>query len=266
MEINRIRCKSILSKTGLYGVDYSANPYIGCSHSCAYCYAVFMKKFTGHEDEWGSFVDVKMNAPELLKEEVKKKKCGSVLLSSVTDPYQPAEKDYKISRELLDILEKNGFSVSVLTKNSLVLRDLDILKKFDHGKLSVGFTVNSVDERDTRIWEPGASSFEERLEALEKLHSENIPTYLHVGPWLEGITNLKQILDRTEDIIQEFQVENMNTTRKDEILDTVRKNYPDLEQRYRKTVSDPKKHNQRLKKEVEDLRKRSRVPIKVYID
>ena len=266
MKTNEIECKSVLSDTDLYGLDYSINPYTGCQHACEYCYAVFMKKFTDHEELWGSFVDVKVNAPEVLKEEAKEKDRGSVLLSSVTDPYQPTEEEYKITRELLKILQENGFNVSVLTKSDLVLRDLDVLNKFDHGKLSVGLTVNFLDEKDREIWEPKAPSVNERLEALKKLNSEGIPTYLHAGPWLEGITNLKEILEAAEEYIYELQAENLNRKRNKTIKKIIDENYPELSSKYRKILKDSSGHNKRLSKKVDRLRKKTRTPVKVYID
>lgn len=90
MNIKEIHSKSILSSS--QGYDYVINPYVGCQHECSYCYATFMKRFTGHKESWGDFVDVKINAPELLKDEITKKKQGTVWVSGVTDPYQPLEK------------------------------------------------------------------------------------------------------------------------------------------------------------------------------
>ncbi len=266
MKIKEVECKSVLSDTKLYGLDYSLNPYTGCGHSCAYCYAVFMKKFTGHEEDWGSFVDVKVNAPEVLDKEVRKKEKGSVLLSSVTDAYQPLEEEYEITREILEILQENGFNVSILTKNDLVLRDMDILKRFDHGSLSIGFTINFLSEGDRKLWEPGASKIDERIEALRRLEEEGIPTYVHVGPWLEGITDLEKILERTEDYIYEFQVENLNTKREEIIIKIMQENYPELQGMYEEILKDISGHNRRLEEKVEEVRRKSTVPVKVYVD
>ncbi len=266
MNIREVRCKSVLSDTELYGLDYSINPYTGCEHSCTYCYAVFMKKFTGHKERWGNFVDVKVNAPEVLREEVQKKENGSVLMSSVTDPYQPLEEKYGITREVLEILQENEFNVSILTKNSLVLRDMDILKKFNHGQLSAGFTINFLDEEDRKVWEPGASTIENRMEALRRLNREGIPTYVHVGPWLEGITDLDGILERVEDFVYEFQIENLNRKRECEVMKAIRKNYPEEEERYEEIMKDPSGQNERLEEGVKELRRKTNVPVRLFID
>ncbi|MFB6075601.1 MAG: radical SAM protein, partial [Candidatus Aenigmatarchaeota archaeon] len=188
MKINKMECKSILSESKLYNIKYSINPYTGCQHGCKYCYAVFMKKYTNHEEPWGNFVDVKINAPDKLKDELIKAEEGPILLSSVTDPYQPIEEKYGITQEILKILSKTGFPVSILTKSDLVLRDLDILKKFSPEKISVGFTINFTDDEDRKNWEPATSTIEDKTKALKKLHSERITTYVHVGPWFDGIT------------------------------------------------------------------------------
>lgn len=231
MEVNEVECKSVLSDSKLYGVDYSINPYTGCQHGCRYCYATYMKKYTDHEEPWGKFVDVKTNAGDKLKEDLMNSKPGSILMSSVTDPYQPVERKYEITKEILKILKNTNFSVSILTKNDMVLRDMDILKKFSHGQISVGFSINFLDSKNRNLWEPQASKINERVEALEKLHEEKIPTYVHVGPYLEGITNLEEIIKRLKDMIFELQIENLNWTRKEEIMKCIKEENPSLEDR-----------------------------------
>lgn len=266
MNFQEVNCKSILSESDLYGIDYSINPYTGCQHACKYCYAVYMKKFTEHEEKWGKFVDAKVNADEVLKKEIKKKKSGSTLISSVTDPYQPIEKECKITRKIIDILQGSDFSVSILTKSDLVLRDLKILKKFSPGKLSVGFTINFLKDRDRKLWETRASSINSRLEALKKLHNEGIPTYVHVGPYLEGIGKLEEIFDKVKDYIYEFQVENLNSKRKEKIRSTIKKEYPNLEERYRSILNGGNEYRKRLKGKVENIRKRSKIPVRLFLD
>ncbi len=103
MKIKKIQSKTILTKSNIPGVDYCINPYVGCSHGCVYCYASFMRRFTGHaNEEWGKFIDIKINAPQVLeKEMIKNPKKGIVLLGSVTDAYQPIERKYKLTRQVL---------------------------------------------------------------------------------------------------------------------------------------------------------------------
>ena len=114
MKIREIHSKSILSPSKIY--DYVVNPYVGCQHGCTYCYARFMKRFTGHKEPWGEFVDVKVNAPDLLRREITRKKMGSVWMSGVCDPYQPLEKKYRLSRQCLAILVEHRWPVFIQTR------------------------------------------------------------------------------------------------------------------------------------------------------
>jgi len=186
MKIREIKAKSILSPSKVY--DYALNPYVGCQHNCVYCYAKFMKRFTNHQEKWGEFVDVKINAPELLVHEVKKKKIGRVWISGVCDPYQPLEKKYQITKRCLEILVENGWPITVQTKSPLVLRDIDTLKRaYD---LEVGFTITTADERIRTIFEPGAPPSSARIEALASLRKEGIRTFAMVAPILPGAEGL----------------------------------------------------------------------------
>src|SRR4030042_4313200 len=124
MIINEKESKSIISKTEIPVADYVINPYIGCTHSCFYCYARFMKRFTGHSEEWGDFLDVKINAPDLIPS-VKPQKSSkyegkNILLSSVTDPYIPLERKYKVTRRILQKLLPHQPHLNILTKSDLV--------------------------------------------------------------------------------------------------------------------------------------------------
>jgi len=190
--VKEVLCKSMLSRSGIPAIDYAVNPYTGCEHKCVYCYARFMKRFTGHQEEWGEFVDVKMNAPQVLARELSRKAKGLVYLSSVTDPYQPLEKKYELTRKCLQKLVAHSFPISIQTKSSLVLRDIDMLAKFS--KCDVGFTVTSIDDETRKKYEPFSSPVEEQLDALEELHDRNIITYAFLGPMLPHITDNEESL------------------------------------------------------------------------
>jgi DNA repair photolyase len=190
MKIREIMAKSILSKSQVY--DYALNPYVGCEHGCVYCYAKFMKRFTGHTERWGEFVDVKINAPELLAHEVKKKQGGRVWISGVCDPYQPLEKRYMLTKRCLEILVEKGWPFTVQTKSSLVLRDIGILKRSKDAE--VGFTITTAEEKIRRIFEPMATPIKKRIEALAKLHSEGIRTFAMIAPILPGADELVSVL------------------------------------------------------------------------
>ena len=186
MKIKEIQAKNILSKSKVY--DWTINPYVGCQHGCIYCYAKFMKRFSGHKENWGEFVDVKMNVPELLSQEIKKKKKGRVWISGVCDPYQPVEKKYELTKKCLEILQKNNWPVVIQTKSPLVLRDLELLKKFQ--EIEVGFTITTDDEEIRKIFELRTAPIKERIETLDKLHQEGIKTFVMIAPLLPKAESL----------------------------------------------------------------------------
>ncbi len=190
MVIREISAKNILSKSQIY--DYALNAYVGCSHRCAYCYARFMKRFTGHREPWGDFVDVKVNAAELLAREIGKKKKGRVWISGVCDAYQPLEKKYRLTGRCVKILAENGWPFTVQTKSPLVVRDIEVLKTAVD--CEAGFTITTADENVRKIFEPGAPPIAARVEALAKLHAAGIKTFVMVAPLLPGAEGLVDML------------------------------------------------------------------------
>jgi len=180
MIVKEVYVKTILSKSKVS--DYTINPYIGCEHGCTYCYARFMKRFTGHREKWGRFVDVKVNAARLLQRELKKKRSGRVWISGVCDPYQPIEKKYALTRRCLEILSEHGWPITVQTKSPLVKRDLGLLEKFND--IEVGLTITTADDAIRKIFEPKCAPIKDRIETLETLHSAGVKTYAMIAPLL----------------------------------------------------------------------------------
>ncbi len=189
-KIREVQAKSILQKSGL-PVDWVINPYTGCRFGCKYCYAHFVGRFRHPDEAWGSYVDVKINAPELLKKELtnklkrtNKKHLGEIFFSSVTDPYQGIEAKYKITRKCLQVLRDLNYQgpISILTKSHLVTRDIDIFKKLKN--IAVGLTVTSTGDPISQYLETYAPPNQERIKALKKLHQAGLKTYAFVGPLL----------------------------------------------------------------------------------
>lgn len=197
MTVNEIKSKTILSASKVY--DYVINPYVGCQHGCSYCYARFMKRFSGHLEPWGLFADVKINAPELLRKEITRKKRGRVWMSGLCDPYQPLEVKYELTRRCLEILVANEWPVTIQTRSPLVLRDLDILKGAKG--LEAGLTITTADDKIRRLFEPYATSVEDRLDTLEELHQSGIRTYAMIAPVLPGAEALAEALAGKVDFI-----------------------------------------------------------------
>jgi len=184
------RCKTALSKSGL-SYDYTVNAYTGCLHGCVYCYANFMRRFSGHlQDPWGSFVDVKLNLLDVLAKELPRRPGGSVWISSVCDPYEQVEAKYELTRGAIQLISKySKYSISILTKNSLVLRDLDLLERIK-GRVDVGFTITTFNPQAQTIFEPHASPVKERIEAARQLNRTGIDTWIFIAPMLPYVTEL----------------------------------------------------------------------------
>jgi DNA repair photolyase len=197
MNVKEIQSKTILSVSKVY--DYVINPYVGCQHACNYCYVRFIKKFSGHKEPWGGFVDIKINAADLLQVEIRKKKCGTVWVSGLCDPYQPLEAEYKLTRKCLEILAYNNWPVVIQTRSSLVLRDLDILKGAKD--FEVGLTITTADDEIRKLFEPNAPAIKERLSTLEELHQSGIRTYAMIAPILPGAETLAKALEGKVDYI-----------------------------------------------------------------
>lgn len=180
MRLREVRAKSILTKSGI--TDYCVNPYMGCGFGCVYCYAqLIIRKFHPGE-KWGSYVDVKINAAELLEKEITKVKKGTVMLSSVTDPYHPLEKKYELTRRCLEILLDHDWPVTILTRSPLVTRDIDVFSKFSDCNVGVSITTNN--DKIKMIFEPLTPSFNVRIDALKQLHAAGLRTYAFIGPML----------------------------------------------------------------------------------
>jgi DNA repair photolyase len=206
MKVREIFAKTVLTRTAISGFDYCLNPYVGCGHGCRYCYASFMKRFTGHKEPWGEFIDVKVNAPLLLKNQLKRAKPGMVAISTVTDPYQPIEKIYKITRGCLEALLDKQFPVNLLTRSPLCLRDIDLLKRFK--KIEVGLTVTTHDEAMKKLFEPCSPSISSRIKALETLRKERVRTYAFIGPLLP--LKPAPMVKMLEGLVDEVLIDRMN--------------------------------------------------------
>jgi len=141
-----------------------------------------MKRFTGHKEPWGEFVDVRINAPDLLQQEINKKPPGRVWISGVCDPYQPLEVRYELARKCIEILVRYDWPITIQTKSALVLRDSKLLTGAN--KIEVGLTVTTADETVRQLFEPNAPSIKERIKALEKLHLAGVRTYAMIAPML----------------------------------------------------------------------------------
>jgi len=185
MRLTEITCKTALVKSGIPGVDFVINPYLGCAHGCRYCYAVFMSRYARQHRgaPWGSFVEVKVNLPQVLAAELRRKRPRSrALLASVCDPYQPAEGRYRLTRRCLELLGEFGWGVDILTRSPLVTRDLELLAATPGA--TVGLSIPTDDDRVRRVLEPQAPPIGARVAALKQLHQAGLNPWVFIAPLL----------------------------------------------------------------------------------
>lgn len=197
--IKKIFVEKALTRTHIPVAKYTINPYIGCNIGCKYCFAKFIGPFKNYGKDWGKDVYVKSNILEILAVELKKAKPSRVFLSTNCDPYQPLENKYGLTRNIINLLAKHGFCVSIFTKATLVKRDIDLLASSFGSEVTLSITSDI--DKITRIFEPGASTFEERLETLRVLKQNGINVNAFIGPVLpmnpERMANsLNEIVDR----------------------------------------------------------------------
>lgn len=261
MIIKEVTCKTCMTKSKL--TDYVINPYTGCQHSCKYCYATFIKRFQNIKEDWGNFVHVKINCPELLEKELEKNKPGNIWLSSVCDCYQPLEAKYKLTRKILEIISKspykNKFSIEVLTKSKLIKRDFDLLKKLN---VVVGCSINTLDEKAARIIEPFASSPRERIEVLKEAKKLGIRVFGFISPVLPGITNLEKIF-RELNFCEYVWVEilNIKSSVLQRLMPTIKKNFPDKVKDFEYMIDNYEEYCRGIKKEVDGLSKEYKLKV-----
>lgn len=178
---------SILTPTSgfMKDYDYSLNPYSGCSFGCTYCYAAFFTRDKNKMDNWGKWTEVKENSLALLKKFRSKPLNGkTIYLSSVTDPYQPIEKDLELTRDILKELNEFHPEVRLViqTRSHLITRDIDILKKFKI--IQVNMTITTDSEEVRKVFEPFCPSNKKRLEAIQDIQEVGIPSCITMTPLL----------------------------------------------------------------------------------
>jgi len=241
-KINHSEAKSIFITSGLPGSDWVINPYNGCLFGCMYCYAAQIARWKHPDEVWGTYVDVKTNAPELLKKELTAlekrlhtKNFGTVFFSSVTDPYLGLESKYHLTRECLEVLADFGYegNISIQTKSPLVTQDIDVLKRLKD--VTVGFTVTTLDDKVSRFLETKAPPVTARIEALRQLHAAGIATYAFIGPILPHFTNdeakITELLDKLQEVgVKEVWFEHINLSPKIKarLFEFLKKESPEL--------------------------------------
>ncbi len=231
MNTQQIPCKSALSPSRLPGLNYSLNPYRGCQHNCAYCYAPSILHCD--RNSWGTKIGVKRHLPRLLASELRQKKSGVIGLSTVTDPYQPIEQKFRITRYCLEQLIRHEYPVCIQTKSKLILRDSDLISKLSHVEVMV--SIGTLNEQEKKIIEPGSSSIADRLKVVKAFSEQGIHTSVFFGPVYPSIHPLE-----IHKILEQFKEAGVHKVMIDQLhfrpgvyesLKNVLQHYPNLQEK-----------------------------------
>jgi len=185
-------CKSALTRVQGMPFQWSLNPYRGCSHGCPYCYArdYFRRMDRDPGAGFDREIEVKMNFATVLERELRRPHDGSVALGTATDPYQPGEGRYRITRQVLAALVRHPMPLSVITKGTLIVRDLDLLVELSRRvEVRVWSSITTVDPGIARLIEPGAPPPAKRLEAVRRLRAAGLRSGVLLAPVVPGITD-----------------------------------------------------------------------------
>ena len=194
-----VEVKSALNAVKGMPFDWSLNPWSGCAHSCVYCFARayharYREKNVG--SDFDSNVEVRVNIADILRRELRRRREGSLAIGTATDPYQPIEGKYRLTRRCLEALVDYPMPTSIVTKGPLVVRDIDVLKKLDEKtEVTVYFSVPCVDEDIVRKTDPGTAPPRQRLRALRMLREAGIDAAVLCMPVLPGISDSEESLD-----------------------------------------------------------------------
>ena len=264
MNYKYVPASSLCTASKLPASDYVVNPYVGCTHRCTYCYASFMGRFTGHKEKWGTYLEAKQYASYKLPKKLVGK---TILIGSVTDAYNPAEKYYEQMPAILNAFKNCEGHVEILTKSKLVLRDLDLIKAIPD--ISVGVSLSNLNDNDNHLIEAGASTALERIETLKHLHESGIRTYLFVSPYLPGITDLSALYQATKGSVDYMCVENLNLrgSYKQPMLDFIKEHHPEHHELWIDIYE--RKHGKdywaKLEEEILSLKKELPIPVISYM-
>ncbi len=201
-EVQEIHCKTLLNRIDVpdFPFRWTLNPYRGCRHACRYCYARPTHEFWGMDSgrDFEQRVFAKVNAPEVLRRELGRPKWRgeSIAIGTASDPYEPAESQYKLTRQVLQVLREFKNPASITTKGVLVRRDSDVLLDLaEVADVRVTFSIGSVDEDVWKLTEPGAPGPAARLEAMQYLVEEGVPAGVMMAPLLPGISDSEESIN-----------------------------------------------------------------------
>ena len=276
-EVQEITCKTLLNRVDIPGYPFrwTLNPYRGCRHACRYCYARPTHEFWGMNagEEFDQRVFAKVNAPEILRDELRKPRWQGepVAIGTASDPYEPAEAQYRLTRQIIEALAEFRNPASVTTKGVLVRRDVDVLQElYDSADVQVVFSVGSIDEEVWKRTEPGTPNPLARLEAMQFLVENGIPAGVMMAPLLPGISDSAEAINATVQAAASHHAQFLSSNllflkpgSKEWFMPMLRESYPHLtpgyQRLYRNTYA-AKDYTESVMELVDQARRRHRLP------
>ena len=225
-EINIIKTQRALSKTQINLGDFVLNPYRGCSFGCKYCYAQENKNIIKRKKDWGDFLDIKINLPEVLEEELRFIRPKRVILGSTTECFLPQEEKFKITEKILKILKKKNIPLIILTKSSLIKNYIDYINYHPQNKVYFSFIFS--DKKIKNILEERTPSIKERVKTIQALTKSKLKVKIHIGPFIPLLEDLKKVFGLIPEEIEEVEIEVYNAKMGNfkEVINSLKKKIP----------------------------------------
>lgn len=267
LEIKIVKVNHILNPTSIDLGEYVINPFLGCEYACLYCYVRQNRVISKKSDPWGSYVEVRVNAPSLLEKEILLKKPETVLLGSTTECFQPIEKKYKTTASILEILNRYGIFYYILTRSPEILEYTTLLKKGFCKKIY--FTINNMPQRLKERLEKLSPPFEERIQAIEKLIKTGIEVVPYFSPLLPEVSNLEEPFI-TLNIAKRIEFEGLNfkATNINLIIKLISDVFPEANSVYQSLTTDKDYYDsywQKLKTQIKNIAKKYKKESSIYI-
>jgi DNA repair photolyase len=241
-EYNTVKISHILNPTSIDLGEYVINPFMGCEYACLYCYVRYNRVISKKEKPWGTYVDIRINAPKLLEKEILLKKPKSVLLGSTTECFQDMEKKYKITKKILEILNRYGVYYTILTRSPYIKEYIDLLKKGFCRKIY--FTINNMGPRLKLRLEAKSPPYEERENAINKLLDNGVHVVPYFSPLLPWVSDFKDGFTKFPKARSiEFEALNFRVGNIEKIIRIIAEIYPQLKAGYESLLTDKDYYN-----------------------
>lgn len=267
LEFKEVKITRILNPTSIDLGEYVINPFLGCEFSCLYCYVRSNRVISRKNKPWGEFVDIRVNAPELLEKEILAKKPRNILMGSTTECFQPVESKYQITRKLLEVLNKHKINYVILTRSPYIADYIPLLKEGFCQKIY--FTVNKFAPEFKLKLESKSPQFNVRDKAVNELLNQGIPVVPYFSPVLPWISQIKDVFLAFEKAeLIEFECLNFRLQNINEIINTIHMVDPSLKAKYENMLNDRNfyvKTWQTIKRDIEKQAKDARKRYNIYI-